>query len=111
MAGSRFMEQAPILVAEATAMRDGISVALQTGFRRIEVEDDNQIVIKAMQKQINTPWQIAPIIEDIRNMISNCESISFMHTYRQGNMIADWITKYGCSLRCTSLSLFLSPPC
>jgi len=28
MAGSRFMEQAPIIVAEAMAMRDGINVAL-----------------------------------------------------------------------------------
>ena len=41
MAGSRFMEQAPIIVAEATAMRDGISAALQARFHRIEVESDN----------------------------------------------------------------------
>ena len=30
-------------------MRDGISAALQAGFRRMEVEGDNQIVIKAVQ--------------------------------------------------------------
>ena len=89
MAGSRFMEQVPIIVAEATTMRDGINVALQAGFHRIEVEGDNQIVIKAMQKQISTPWQIAPTLEDIRNMTSNCESISFTHIYREGNMAAD----------------------
>ena len=41
MAGSRFMENAPILVAEATAMRDGISAALQAGYRKIQVEDDS----------------------------------------------------------------------
>jgi len=89
MVGSRFMEQALIIVAEVTAMRDGIRAALQAGFRMIEVECDNQIVIKAMQKQINTPWQIAPILEDIRNMISNCEFISFTHIYHEGNMAAD----------------------
>jgi len=106
MAGSRFMEQAPIIVAEATTMRDGIRAALQAEFRRIEVEGNNQIVIKSMQKQINTPWQIAFILEDIWNMISDCESISFTHIYREGNMTVDWMTKYGCSLRCNSLSLF-----
>jgi len=59
------MECASILVAEATTMRDGISAALQPGFRRIEVEGDNQIVLQAVQKQIHAPWQITPILEDI----------------------------------------------
>ena len=111
MVGSRFMEQVLIIVAEATTMRDGFNAALQAIFRRIEVEGDNQIVIKAMQKQISTPWQIAPILEDMRIMISNCEFISFTHIYRKGNMAADWMAKYGCSLRCVSLSIFSSPPC
>ena len=65
MAGSRFMEHASISVAEATAMRDGIRAALNAGFRKILVEGDNQIVIKAVQKQIQTLWQIAPLLEDI----------------------------------------------
>jgi len=111
MAGSRFMENAPILVAEATAMRDGISAALQAGYRKIQVEGDNQIVIRAIQKLIHTPWQIASILQDIWNLITSCESISFQHTYREGNMAADWMAKFGCSLRCHYLSTFTSPPC
>ena len=55
MAGSRFIEHASIIVAEATAMRDGISAGLNAGFKKILVEGDNQIVIKAIQKQIHTP--------------------------------------------------------
>ena len=110
MAGSRFMENAPILVTEATAMRDGINAALQNGYRKIQVEGDNQIVIRAIQKQIHTHWHIAPILHDIWNLISSCESISFQHTYREGNMAADWMAKFGCLLRCHSLSTFTSPP-
>ena len=86
MAGSRFMKHASVIVAEATSMRDGISAALNAGFRKILVEGDNQIVINAIQKQMHTPWQIAPLLEDIRNMITRCESISFTHIYREGNM-------------------------
>jgi len=43
-------------------------------------------------------------------MISNCESISFSHIYREGNMAADWMAKYGYSLRHHSLSIFSYPP-
>jgi len=110
-AGARFLEHASVLVAEATAMRDGICAALQAGFRRLEVEGDNVIVLKAVQKQMHPPWQIATILEDIWNMISNCELILFRHIYREGNMAADWMAKYGCSLRCHHLSFFYSPPC
>jgi len=91
-------------------MRDGISTAIQAGFRRLEVEGDNQIVIKAVQKQIQVPWQIAPILEDIWNMTTCCESVLFKHTYREGNMAADWVAKYGCVVRSYSLGLFFSPP-
>jgi len=109
-AGARFLESAPILVAEATALRDGISTALQAGHCRIEVEGENQIVIQAVQKQIHPPWQIQPIIEDIWNMIPRCEQISFSHIYREGNMAADWMAKYGCLLKTHSLSIFTYSP-
>ena len=111
MAGTRFLEHASVIVAEATAMRDGIRAALNAGFRQILVEGDNQIVIKAIQDQMHTPWRIAPILEDIRHMISSCEAIFFTHIYREGNQAADWMAKYGCLLRCHSLSIFSSPPC
>jgi len=92
-------------------MRDSICAALQAGFRRIEVEGDNQIVLQAVQKQIHTPRKIAIILEDISNMISSYELISLRHIYREGNMAADWMAKYGCSLRCHFLSIFSSPLC
>jgi len=92
------------------AMRDGIYAALKAGFRRLEVEGDNQVVLNAVQKVIQPPWQIATLIEDIWNMISSCESVSFKHTYREGNMAADWMAKHGCFLRCYSPTIFFSPP-
>jgi len=110
MAGTRYLEQAPILVAEATAVRDGLKSALEAGWRRIEVEGDNQVVMSAIQACITPPWQIATIIEDIRNLSEGCEDISFNHIYREGNMAADWVAKYGCHLRSISLTLFLAPP-
>ena len=85
--------------------------ALQAGFQRLEVEGDNQIVIKAVRKHIQAPWQIATIIEDIWNMVAGCETVIFRHIYREGNMAADWMAKHGCSLRSHALTLVSSPPC
>ena len=77
----------------------------------MEVEGDNQIVLKAVQKQIHASWQIAPILKDIWNMLSSCEIISFRHIYREGNMTAYQMAKHGCSLRCHSLFIFSYSPC
>ena len=110
LAGARFLEQAPILVAEATAVRDGLIAALEAGYRCIAVEGDNQVVISAIQARIKPPWQIATIIEDIRNLSKGCEDISFKHIYREGNMAADWIAKYGSSIGSISLTFFHYPP-
>jgi len=110
MAGTRYLAHAPILVAEVTAIRDGLKAALEAGYRHIEVEGDNQIVINAIQGRILPPWRIAPIIEDIKNLSQGCFDISFKHIYREGNMAADWVAKYGCTLQSFSVTFFLYPP-
>jgi len=108
-AGTRFLEGAPILVAEATAMRDGIQAALATGCRHLIVEGDNKVVIQAIQGQIHIPWQIQPLIRDIHNMIPPYVHCLFQHTYREGNMTADWVAKYGCDIQKTSIFSFSYP--
>ena len=110
LAGACFLEQVPILVAEATTMKDGLKTAIDAGYRRIEVKGDNQVVINAIQVWTSPAWRIAAIIENIRNLIKECDSISFNHIYREGNMAADWVAKYRCTLRLTSLSCFSYPP-
>ena len=110
MAGTRYLAQAPILVAEATAVRDGLKYALEAGYRRIEVEGDNQVVLNAIQGRITPPWQISTLIADIKNLAAGCEEISFKHVYREANMAADWVAKYGCVIRSPSLTCFSSSP-
>jgi len=110
MAGTRYLEQAPVLVAEATAVRDGLKSAIEAGWRRIEVEGDNKVVMSAIHGSITPPWQIAAIIEDIRTLSQGCENITLNHIYRESNMAADWVAKFGCQLRSISLTIFVVPP-
>ena len=57
ISGTRFMEQASTLVADATTMRDRIKADLQVRFWRIKVEGDDQILTKVMLIQISTHLQ------------------------------------------------------
>jgi len=43
-------------------------------------------------------------------MISGCEQIHFSHIYREGNMAADWMARYGCLIKTLSLSVFSCSP-
>uniref|UniRef100_A0A7C9EXE8 RNase H type-1 domain-containing protein n=1 Tax=Opuntia streptacantha TaxID=393608 RepID=A0A7C9EXE8_OPUST len=90
-------------------MRDGIQAALATGCRNLIIEGDNKVVIQAIQGQIHIPWQIQTLIRDIHNMILSYVHCLFQHTYREGNMAADWVAKYGCSIRATSIFSFSFP--
>ena len=110
MAGTRYLEQAPVLVAEATAVRDGLKSAIEAGWKRIQVEGDNKVVISAICGNITPPWQIAAIIEDTRTLSRGCDDITFTHIYRESNMAADWVAKFGCHLRSVSLNIFDAPP-
>ena len=56
---------ASILVAEATALRNGLRAAVEAGFRKVIIEGDNQILIQAIQGLIQPPWDIQVLVQDI----------------------------------------------
>jgi len=63
------MEEASIIVVEATAMRGGVKEAIDMGFKHIIVEGDNKMVIQLIQGEVKVAWQIQLIIQDIKIFI------------------------------------------
>ena len=107
------MFRAPILVAEATALCDGLKAATDVGFKQIQVEGDNQIVIQAVQGDIHIPSRTQKLVLDIRVILACFSSVSMYHIFRESNMAADWIATRGVLLKddvtfLTSLSPKLS---
>ena len=78
-------------MAEARALRDCLSSAIQAGFNRLIVEGDNKIVIQALEWNIHMPWQIHNIIKDIRTWRELGIQIITNHTFKEINMAADWL--------------------
>jgi len=97
-AGACNLGGASILVAEATAMRNGLRAAIKAGFTNIHIEGDNKILIHAVQGRIQTPWEIQVLVQDIHYYLQTCTSVIVHHIFREDNRAADWLAKLGLSL-------------
>jgi len=99
-----------IIVAEARALRDGVQAATRAGYRWLQVEGDNLTVIEALQGKSAIPWQINHIIQDVRNLLAQVDQVVIKHIYREANMAADWLAKYGHSVSGTMETIEISNP-
>jgi len=87
-----------IVVAEAGALRDGVSAAIQSGFNSLWIEGDNTTVIQALAGKTQVSWKITTIIEDIRTWLNQNTQFQVKHIYRETNKAADWLSKIGHSI-------------
>ena len=97
-AGAFNLGAASVLIAEATAMRNGLRAAIEAGFSNIHIEGDNKILIQAVQGRIQPPWEIQVLVQDIIYFLQKCNHVIVHHIFREGNRAADWLAKLGLSL-------------
>jgi len=87
-----------ILMAEGRALHDGIQAAFLSGCRNMEIEGDNMVIIQAIQGRIQVPWQLRNIVIEIKATLDQCAQVMIRHIYREANMAADWLSKFGHSV-------------
>ncbi|KAM3319665.1 hypothetical protein P3S67_006865 [Capsicum chacoense] len=61
------------------------------------IEANSQIIIDMINNKMKPPWQIYYIIDHIIQLSSKTNFI-FVHTYREGNKLADLLANYGESI-------------
>uniref|UniRef100_A0A7C9A6W4 RNase H type-1 domain-containing protein n=1 Tax=Opuntia streptacantha TaxID=393608 RepID=A0A7C9A6W4_OPUST len=98
MVGASNYGNTSIIIAESRALRDGLQAALQLGLHQLDIEGDNAVVIGALRREIDVPWQIRTVIEDLQSMLQQIAHSQVMHIYREANMAADWLSKFGHSI-------------
>jgi len=64
----------------------------------ISIEGDNLVVIQALKGHLQVPWQIAIILEDVHACFMHGSRVTINYTYREVNMAADWLLKFGHSI-------------
>ncbi|XP_018460851.1 uncharacterized protein LOC108831839 [Raphanus sativus] len=80
------------LVAEASAIRSALCMAITLEISSLEVFSDNQTLVRAISG-ITQAKEIIGIVKDIRLISTEFASISFSHISRSLNAVADAIAK------------------
>jgi ribonuclease HI len=74
--------------AEARALRDGLLLAGQIGFNRLEVDSDCMEVIDVMKNGGNSLGPAAAIYDECSFLSRNFTEVLFSHCSREANMVA-----------------------
>ncbi|XP_028099060.1 uncharacterized protein LOC114298654 [Camellia sinensis] len=76
--------------AEACAVRMACLMVKAHNLSFVEIESDNQMVIKLCVSEQVPPWELSAIILDIRHFAS-VYHLSFSWTHRSNNRVAHWV--------------------
>jgi len=94
MTGATNYGTTSIIVTKGRALRDGVQAAITAGYRRLDIEGDNLIVIEAVQGKSVIPWQLKYIIQDISIMLNQVDHVVVNHIYREANMTTYYNNDY-----------------
>lgn len=80
-------------VAEANALLFGLEMCKQYGIQVNEVETDSKLIFNCLNGVVTCPWNIEYTLRSCNSLLTN--DVSLFHTYREGNMLADQLSKLG----------------
>jgi len=63
--GATYYGNALIIMAEGRALIDGVKEVIAAGYRKLDIEGDNLIIIKALQGTAMVPWHLRNVMLDI----------------------------------------------
>ena len=89
------------LVAEATAVREGVIVATLRGFARVEIETDSLEVVNLWKSRRISRSVIAPLLLDIEELVAQFLYFDILHVRRHANVPAHLCAKHACTLEVT----------
>ncbi|KAL6129142.1 hypothetical protein ACLB2K_072495 [Fragaria x ananassa] len=68
---------ASVPLAEALALRNSLLCSKEKGVLKVEVEDDSKLIIDIVKGVCEPPWRLLKVVQDIKLLICNFESIRF----------------------------------
>ncbi|KAL2932480.1 BEN domain-containing protein 7 [Bienertia sinuspersici] len=82
-----------MVMGEAMAVRKGLKIAVEAGFKEIIVEVDNLVLFTALSKDKAEVSPYGLILQDIKQLSLLCHQISFASVKRSGNQVAHRLAK------------------
>lgn len=81
--------------AETKATWEGLKLAQQLGLASIWLESESELLVKILNGQIDPPWGISYIFDEVMNLIKGFNACLISHIYREGNSPADGLANWG----------------
>ena len=89
--GGEFIGFATSRVAEYFAMRKGIELAIELGYKKVRFISDSLMVVNQLNGIFTVKNRdVMPIYKDIQDKLGSFEAVSFAHVNRDKNVIADY---------------------
>jgi len=114
---ARYLGHTSNHVVECWALKDGLTLAVQHGISKLEIELDSISAIAAFSSILNDNCidiRLQPILNDCRSLFKEIQHKQLKHVFRETNLYADILAKHGSHFLCKNLDavykLFLEPP-
>ncbi|XP_077232558.1 uncharacterized protein LOC143869883 [Tasmannia lanceolata] len=104
------VEREEILALEIRAVLAGLQMASSLGLVSIWMEVDSKSAADVINGKTKIPWRCFNRIQVIHQLLSQFHNWRITHIWREGNSVADFLSKRKCSCKGTDIPPFLSPP-
>ncbi len=85
--------------AKSMTLLLGLELALQLNIVNIHIEGDSSVVINSCVNKKLENYKFGHILEKAWAMIDKFKVVSFSHTLREGNQVANNLSNIGCNLK------------
>ena len=83
-------------MVELAAVRQGLAMAWNMGFKFLQLELDSKVVLTWLtNNNMNYPTNMMSLICDCRNLLKQKWEVCMQHVYREANGCADALAKQG----------------
>jgi hypothetical protein len=90
------------LIAEALVVRDGVIFAQLRGYSKVVLETDCLEVISLWNNRHDSRSVVAPILQEVGELVISFNSFIFQHVFRLANNAAHLCAKLACTLTVSS---------
>ena len=89
----KILKPSSVTALELLAARVAVLFAWEIDLHQIVLEGDSEFVISSLKSGTNLGCMYGPVIRDVLSFVNSFQSVSFSHSYRQGNAVTDALTK------------------
>jgi len=82
--------------AELRALMEGVKHCKNMNFGVIDSEMDSKVILSWLDNKRCGSWYLEDFWEELQLLLTNMDT-RFMHVHREGNAVADWLTRRGAS--------------